>query len=429
MKLLKSTLAILLMAIGINKIFAQANPEAIYAANIHSVRFHLNGDQATMPVYKLNSADKLELHFDDMDANIKSYYYTYQLCDYNWQPINLSSFDFIKGFTQQRISIYRMSSISFTRYTHYQAMLPDANCMPSRSGNYLLKVFLNGDTSTTVFTRAMLVLNPKATVSAQMLQPFTPNVFRTHQRIRFSVNIDGLNAFNASQQIKVKVLQNFRWDNAMGNIPPTFVRGNTLEYNNESSFVFAGGKEWRWLDLRSMRLLSDRVERAENTKTSFNLFMKPDADRSAQKYVYYQDLNGLYQILTYESINPFWQADYATVNFLYLPPGGAAYPDKDVYLFGQLTDYKLNQSAKLEFNPEKGVYEGKQFLKQGYYSYGYQLVDKKNAAVFKDTDGNYWETENNYTILVYYKGFADQSDQLIGIASLSTRTDRPGFTF
>ena len=112
------------------KCIAQVNPDAVYSDKIHSVRFHVYGDQETMPVYKLNSSDRLELHFDDMDANVKSYYYTYQLCDYNWQPVNISSFDYIKGFTQQRISNYRFSSIAYTRYIHYQAILPDNNSLP-----------------------------------------------------------------------------------------------------------------------------------------------------------------------------------------------------------------------------------------------------------------------------------------------------------
>jgi hypothetical protein len=34
-----------------------------------------------------------------------------------------------------------------------------------------------------------------------------------------------------------------------------------------------------------------------------------------------------------------------------------------------------------------------------------------------------------YTVLVYYRGFTDQSDQLIGIGRITTRTDRPGFSF
>ena len=341
----------------------------------------------------------------------------------------ISPFDYIKGFTQQRISSYRFSSISFTRYTHYQVILPEANTLPTKSGNYLLKVFLDGDTSKLAFTRKLLVLDPKSTVMAQFIQPFTPQYFNTHQRIKFSVNLEGLNAFDANQQVRVLVLQNNRWDNAQGNTHPTFIRGNTLEYNNENDYFFAAGKEWRWLDLRSFSLQSERVERAEYSKTATTIFVKPDIDRSSQRYVYYRDLNGSYQVTTYESINPYWQGDFATVAFSFMSPNRLPYPDKDLFLIGQLTDYKLNSSSKMQFNSEKGIYEGSQFLKQGYYSYGYLLVDKNDPSKKSEMDGNYWETENTYTILVYYKSFTDQADQLIGIGKLATRTDRPGINF
>jgi hypothetical protein len=406
---------------------AQTTPDAIYDTNIHTVRFHAYGDQESMAIYKLNSSDRTELHFDDMDTRVKSYYYTYQLCDYNWQPVNLSPFDFIKGFTQQRISTYRFSSIAYTRYVHYQAILPETNSMPTRSGNYIVKVFLDGDTSKLVFTRALLVLDSKASVSAQVLQPFTPDRYNTHQHLRFTVNVAGLNTSNASQQVKVVVLQNNRWDIAQGNVLPTFIRNNSLEYSNENNFVFAAGKEWRWLDLRSFRLLSERVDSANSKRT--DLYVKPDGDRSGQRYVYYADLDGKYLVTTYESINPYWQGDYANIHFRYVPSGNNAFADKDLYLIGQLTGYQLNESSKMHFNTEKGIYENTQFLKQGYYSYGYALVDKNDPSKRNDLDGNYWETENSYTILVYYKSFTDQADQLIGISQINNRSDRPGFSF
>ena len=406
---------------------AQTNPEDIYDPNIHSVRFHTYGDQESMAIYKLNSADRVELHFDDMETRVKSYYYTYQLCNYNWQPVNLSPFDFIKGFTQQRITGYRFSSIAYTRYIHYQAILPEANSLPVRSGNYLVKVFLDGDTSKLVFTRALLVLDSKSSVSAQVVQPFTPDRYNTHQHIKFTVNINGINTSNASQQIKVVVLQNSRWDNAQGNVLPTFIRNNSIEYSNENAFVFPGGKEWRWLDLRSFRLLSERVDSANAKRT--DIYVKPDIDRSSQRYAYYADLDGGYLVTTYESINPYWQGDYANIHFKYVTPTQTPYADKDLYIIGQLTGYQLNENSKMRFNAEKGIYENTQYLKQGYYSYGYTLVDKNDVAKRTDLDGNYWETENNYTILVYYKSFTDQSDQLIGVAKINNRSDRPGFSF
>lgn len=409
---------------------AGVNPNVILQPNIKSVRFHVYGDQETLPVYRLGSSDRLELHFDDLDANVKSYYYTYQLCDYNWEPVNMSAFDFIKGFTQQRLITYRFSSIAYTRYTHYQATLPDQNSVPSRSGNYLLKVFLDGDTTKTVFTRALLVLESKSAVSAQVVQPFSPQHYNTHQRIRFNVSLQGINSFDANRQVKVVVMQNFRWDNAQGGgIMPTYIRGNVLEYNTENSFVFQGGKEWRWLDLRSLRLLSDRIDRAVDKKTSVDIYMKPDIDRSGQRYVYYRDLNGLYQVTTYETINPYWQGDYATVHFSFATPDRQPYKDKDLYLLGQLNDYQYSEANRMVFNEEKGLYEGSQYLKQGYYDYIYQLADRNNPDERSALEGNYWETENIYTVLVYYRSFTDRSDQLIGVARVSSRLDRPGISF
>src|SRR5688500_18648500 len=130
--------------------------DRIYADNIKTIRFHNYGDQLSLPVINLNSNDLTELHFDDMDVNVKYYYYTFQLCNGDWKPVNLSQFDYIKGFTQMRINNYRFSSIAYTRYTHYQAMIPEKNCIPSRSGNYILKVFLDGDTSKLIFTKRLL---------------------------------------------------------------------------------------------------------------------------------------------------------------------------------------------------------------------------------------------------------------------------------
>ena len=427
MHIFKLIIAAVVLLLIQQSITAQINPDATYDPNIHTVRFHSYGDQEAMAIYKLNSTDRVELHFDDIETRVKSYYYTYQLCDYNWQTVNLSPFDFIKGFTQQRITNYRFSSIAYTRYIHYQAILPELNSLPTKSGNYLLKVFLDGDTSKLVFTRALLVLDSRSSISAQVVQPFTPDTYKTHQHIKFVVNLEGLNTSNASQQVKVVVLQNSRWDNAQGNVFPTFIRNNSLEYSNENSFVFEAGKEWRWLDLRSFSLLSERVDSANIKRT--DIYIKPDIDRSAQRYIYYPDLDGKYLVTTYESINPYWQGDYAKIHFNFVTPSQTPYVGKDLYLIGQLTDYNLTDKNKMQFNTEKGKYENTQYLKQGYYSYSYMLVDKSNTSKRSYLEGNYWETENNYTILVYYKSFTDQADQLIGVSKINTRSDRPGFSF
>ena len=354
-------------------------PDAIYSDRIKSVQLHVYGNQLLYPVIRLNSNDRLELHFDDLDANVKSYYYTYQLCNVDWTPVIMSQFDFIRGFSSQRLTTYRLSSIAFTRYTHYTAILPDANMIPTRSGNYILKVYRDADTSKLIFTKRMLVVDEKSVIPAEIQQPFNGQIFRSHQKVHFRVNLnERVNVANHLQQIKVIILQNNRWDNAAIDLRPTFFSRNSLEYNTENDAVFPAGKEWRWLDLRSFRLQSDRVANAKYSKTSTEIFLKPDLPRAAQQFSFFGDYNGNYTIQTTEIANPYWQSDYATVNFSFMPAGIAPMNDKDIYVFGALTNYSFDEAARLKFNEEKGVYETSLFLKNGYYDYCYVTIDRNS---------------------------------------------------
>lgn len=405
------------------------NVERIYQPYIQTAQLFMAGNQQSFPIYTLGGGGLLELEFDDMEASVKSYYYSFVLCDYNWNQLNLNPFDYTKGFTQNRITTYRYSSLALTRYTHYQAFLPDKNSQPTRSGNYLLKVYLDGDTSKLVFTKQMLVLDQKATVSATVIQPFTADKFNSHQKIRFTANIKGLNSFSAAQQVKVVILQNNRWDISQRDIAPTFVRGDVLDYSAESIANFAAGKEWRWLDIRSFSLQGDRVENTIYGKTSTEVFVKTDMDRTGLRYIYFPDLDGMYGIMTLDNINPYWQADYATVHFSYARTDGTQYPNQDLYIAGYFTGYKIEDKWKMTYNPETLKYECSAFMKQGYYNYTYIAVDKDDPSKKTELEGNYWETENSYTILVYYKSFTDRSDQLIGVSSFNSRNDRPGFSF
>ncbi|RTL60961.1 MAG: DUF5103 domain-containing protein [Sphingobacteriales bacterium] len=402
--------------------------DKIYKSSIKSVKFHMYGDQLGYPIINLNGSDRLELHFDDMDGDVKSYYYTYQLCNADWTPAMYSQFDYIKGFFQNRISTYRLSNVALTKYTHYQAFLPEQNSFPSKSGNYVLKVFLNGNESNIVFTKRFLVVDSKTGINAQIQQPLNATLMRTHHKIQFSLETSALQITNPRQEIKVVILQNYRWDNPIKDIQPTFNRGNVLEYNTENDCIFPGYREWRWLNLSSFRLQSDRVDSAHYTNKTTEIFVKPDGDRKKIPYYYYHDQDGMYYIGGgIDNLNPYWQSDYATVHFTYVPPLNQFIKDKELYLYGELTNYELNDNSRMHFNSEKGVYEATLFLKNGYYDFSYALKDKKGNIEL--IDNNYWETENQYTILVYYRPFGGRADQLVGVSKLNSYANSAGIRF
>lgn len=402
---------------------AQREPDRVYMPNVKTVQLYASGDQTAYPVMSVGSVGALELHFDDLDGYVKNYSYTYQLCNADWTPVDLSPFDYIQGFTQNRLTQYRASSIATTSYIHYQATLPERNSAPSKSGNFLLKVFLNGDTSQLAFTRRILIVDKLVPISAVVLQPFDQNKLRTHQKLQFSIDKTALSVLNPAQQLKVVAIQNFRWDNIITDKQPMFMRGNVFEYNAERDFLFPAGKEYRWADLRSFRFLSDRMDKANLNTQPFEVQLKPDGERTQARYIVYADFNGFSETRATDNINPWWQGDYANVTFTLVPLNRQPYAGKEVYLAGQFTNYKYNEDSRLTYNAEKGAYEKTMLLKQGYYTYTYATPEQVNAnwGEMTYTDGNYWETENAYTILVYYKGFSDRYDRLVGFTTVNSR--------
>ena len=399
-------------------------PDHVYVPYIKTVHLYPSDMPLNYPLITLNSGQTLTLSFDDLEGGVKDYYYTIVLCNADWKPAALNPFEYIKGFSANRINQYRFSTFPLQRYTHYSLTFPNANCAPTRAGNYILKVYLNDDTSHLVFTRRFLVTNQSAQITGKIEQPMNPSIFQTHQKVNFTIDTRGLNISNPFDQIKVWILQNYRWDNAIHDIRPTFVRGSVLEYNAENDCEFPAMKEWRWIDLRSFRLETERVARIDESNRQIIVYAKPDASRANQRYQQRRDIDGRYTTEMLESAyNPDVDGDYATVHFTYLTPTPFAHAQ--LYIFGELTNYECNPSNELHYNQADGAYEGSLLLKQGYYDYIYGLLTPGSTQLdTRLTEGNWWETENVYTILVYFRPIGGRADELVAATMLNSITNR-----
>lgn len=398
-------------------------PDSVYAPNIFSAKLFMSGNQLAYPVLTVNGNERMELSFDDLEADAKIYYYTYQLCNADWTPVQVSTMDYIRGFAQNQITDYHYSSVAQIHYTHYHAVLPETNSRLIVSGNYMLKVYRDNDTSKLAFTKRILVVQNAVSIDAQILPPMNPQITATHQKLQFTVNSKALPISNPFQQLHVVILQNSRWDNALYIGNPSFYSGTSFVYNSDDVSVFPGGNQWRWIDLQSFRFQSDRITKVDYQKSGDIIYAKPDKDRSGQPYYYYSDNNGKYIIQTTDLIDPNWQADYGRVRFIYTPPDNIALDGKDLYLLGEFTGYHLNDASKMVFNKSTGYYEGWALLKMGIYNYAYVTVNSGEAPSnpsFEITEGNHFETENDYDILVYYRPMGARADQLVGIYSMNT---------
>jgi hypothetical protein len=389
----------------------------VYLPGIKSVEFYNTNKPQSFPVINLKSSDVLLLAFDDLKGGTRYINYTIQHCDADWNPSQLSPTEYLQSFTDDRITDYRYSSNTIQKYTHYELTFPNQSIIPKLSGNYLLKVYLDGDVNKMVLTRRFYVLDSKVSVGAT-IQASNNNALRqSNQKINFSVNYGGLLVQNPNTDIRALVLQNGRTDKAQMNTQPANLRGNQLIYNDVNTNDFEGGNEFRHFDLRSLKLNSDRVGRIFKD-TANTVVLLGDPSRNQPVYSFQYDNNGNFYILNQDGQNPKVDADYVHIYFSLA--GNKSDSEGAAYIVGRFNDFQLSDQNKMQFDRGRARFFTDLYLKQGVYDYEYIWVPRNKTPDEIAFEGSYYETENDYQILVYFRPPGARYEQLVGYTLLNT---------
>jgi len=408
--------------------FAKAPPtiryrDYVYRSTIKTVLWHVTGEPLSDPLIELHNSKTLTLRFDDLDADIKDYSYTVTLCDADWTPADLPQLEYIKGFTRGHVDRYAFSGKSQMPYTHYTLEFPNAEMQVARSGNYLLKIFTGNDPAEMVLTRRFYVLDTKVEVEATVRRPALAKFYNTHQEIDFAIDHEDLVINNPFQEIQVAIVQNNRWDHAITDLKPRFVRNALIQYDYQGKVVFPGGKEFRYFDIRSVRYAKAGVEQVERNG-AVQAWLQADETRSFMQYIYFKDYNGKFWIEVEDEHRPHLDAEYAQVHF-HLPMA-APFVGGQLHVLGAFTGWDTRPDNRLRYDFDTRAYQGSLLLKQGYYTYQYMQAEK-GASPFStaEVEGDSYETENNYAIYVYFRPVGQRYDQLIAVKKINSRYDEP----
>lgn len=390
-----------------------------YQPNIKTVLFYRERFELSTPIISLNDEATLKLGFDDLEGGVKNFYYTVVPCNADWTVNTLmNTFDFIDGFSEERIQQYEFSFNTFQQFTHYTLQIPNPNFRITKSGNYLLKIYTDGDEKELFITRRMMVSDIKAEITGRVNYASVVKYRQSHQEIDFTVQHQNIAINNPFEDVKVVITQNDRWDNAIRNLKPIFVKDNLLVYDYNMENIFPAGKEFRWFDFRSFKYRNEEVERMVNDNPN-HVYLQSDPVRSYKRFFNEQDINGKFLIENKDGKNNHLEADYAHVHF-YLPFSPPV-TNGNFYLFGAFTNWNILDDFKMKYNAQTLTYEATPFLKQGFYDYEYVFVeDGKNEFDQGLIEGNYYETENNYTVYVYFRPFRGRYDELIAVQSFNS---------
>jgi hypothetical protein len=384
--------------------------------NIRTVQFHRTGVPNTYPILELNSGQQLTLQFDKLGLyDMPSYQYTIVHCDRDWMPSTILQSDYLEGLYTDYVNVASFSTNTYVKYAHYVVNFPTQQMRPKISGNYILKLYVD-DPDKPVLTRRFYVYENTAFVGAEIHRATYPQYSKTHQELDFTVNTNELSIHDPFRDISVVLKQNWRFDNEIRDLRPTYVNDKSLIYNYEEGNLFEAGNEYRALDIRDFNYKGAGV-RFFKLDSIYITTLLTDEDRSYNTYTYYPDQDGNYVITTRNGQDASRDADYTLVKFKLRP---AYSEEQNVYIFGALSNWSLDPRFRMNYDQQEHIYSCEVLLKQGYIDYQYVVVDKQGNANPSTFEGSHWETENSYSVFVYYRPQSGLGDRLVGYMKVNT---------
>lgn len=393
----------------------------VYVENLRSVQFSKAGFDLSRPFIDLNSNSKLTLSFDDLSNEGLTYNYTFILCNQDWSPADLMPMEYIDGMNEDYFNANFQSFNTTIHFSYYRVNIPSENMKITKSGNYILKVYPEGEPDNPVITRRFYVFENRVGISIQEFPAKAPKDQLTKQELFVKVTPNGYSMPNIYEDLTVKIQQNGRKDNIIVRKQPKIITNEYLYYNIIGDLVFNGGNEFRTFDIRSLKTQTARINTIQFDSAGYQVDLLTDKSRYSSKYLKYGELNGRYQVIEWDNtqVNDQVEADYAYVEFHFkldsLLKGGG------VYLLGEFTNWRMDEYSRLAYNPLDQEYTTTLLLKQGYYNYQYIYVPNGSERGYVSPfEGNHSETGNEYTVYVYYRDQGELYDRLVGLSYINT---------
>ncbi|MBC7861498.1 MAG: DUF5103 domain-containing protein [Bacteroidia bacterium] len=394
----------------------------IYNENICSVLIHETSFEMNPPLIEFNSGQQIELSFDDLEGGNKTYQYTFYHCDASWNPSDLMVSEYLSGFFDDQVNNRSTSFNTVVQYSHYKCTFPNASIKFTKSGNYVVLVYANGNKEEPIVTRRFMVYENLVGISAVVHQPLGSDALYNSHEVDFSIVFGKYLITNPYQDIKVVLTQNNRWDNAKYGIKPVFVKESELTYDfDDGTNSFPAGNEFNHVDIKSTKFYGDHIQKMiRDTVTKItDVYLMPDVVRNFKRYVSMRDINGRQLVKANEATNSDNEADYMWVHFSL--PYEVQMTDGNLYVMGAFTMWQANKDNKMVYNEKRKAYECTMLMKQGFYDYQYVFfrdgVTDGDATLI---EGNLAQTEDDYTVFVYHRSPTIFYDRLIAVKNLNS---------
>lgn len=381
---------------------------------IKTIYFNGGTSESQLPIIQLG--ETLLLEFDALNGDEEDYYFKIEHYNFDWTPSILVESEYLDGFDEQRIRDYDNSFNTLQTFSHYKLSIPNQFTKSIKiTGNYLITIY--DDYDDIVFTRKFMVYQPQANVGLEIKRSRDVSTIAEKQSVDISISSGQLQFVNPKETVKTVIIQNNNLKSAITDLKPQYILGNELSYRYNEASSFLGGNEFLSFENKEIRAANTGVQyiRLEDL---YQTYLYTNTSRADLEYTYNPDLNGNFFINALNSDQPETEADYAWVHFALQYP--KLEEGQTIHVYGNFNNYALEPQTALEYYEGEDIYATAIQLKQGYYNYKYVIVDQDGTLQEHTIGGSFWQTENNYKVLVYYRALGTRYDKIIGLGEANS---------
>lgn len=366
----------------------------------------------------LDTDDLIRIDFDILNEDRDYLRYELVHCNADWQPSQLAYIEYLDGFNEGTIDDYQFSQGTTVHYVHYSLTLPNADVRITRSGNYLLKIYPEGNPDEVWAQCRFVVSEQSAEISGSVTTRTDIDVNRAHQQLALQVDVDRAGVDDIFNEVTTIITQNGRNDNTVKLTKPLRVSGRRLIYEHQQPLIFKAGNEYRRFENVSNNYPGAGVDEVVWKGPYYHAILSADESRAGESYHYDETLSGSYVVREYNSEASDIEADYVVTHFTLNYP---ELPGMDIFLDGDFVQRRFSPEARMVFNRGTGRYEHAMLLKQGAYSYQYLAVPSGADSGRTDViEGDKFETRNRYRVYVYARRHNERADRLVAVRDLTT---------
>ena len=392
------------------------------ADDIATIQTYVQGNPNSLPIINLNGQSQIYIGFDRLgDDAYNMLQYRIIHCDRNWVPsTGISEIDYLDGFNDSYINDYALSINTTVEYTHFQMTVPNNDIRLKLSGNYAVQVYDENDRDRILLTACFTVVDSQVKIGMSVSSDTDIDTNKKHQQVSLVLNPSGVSIRDPFKDLSIQVRQNNRIDNERIITKPSLISGSKLTYDHIRDLIFEAGNEYRRFETSTYRSNGYRVAHIEYRRPYYYADIATDYIRANRTYSYDQDQNGKFFIRSIDADGDSnIYGDYIQTKFTLSAPSPVS---GDVYINGGFTDDLFNSKYLMKYDLMTEEYTQTLLLKQGLYNYQYltQLADGAYSASV--IEGDYYETEDEYTAYVYYRPQGQRYDSLIGTATIQSRS-------